>query len=120
MAPELLGDERAGGGKVRGGGGGRGAPGEARIRGELGVVISVQLARLSTQLLPPGLLQLQRCRKPRRAGGVVAATDLRCGGVEWRMRRWSGVGSEQADWIDERRRKAGRGWEGSRREVARV
>jgi len=52
-----------GGGGARGGGGG-GARGEARVGGELYVEVALQLARLPPQLLPPGLLQLQRrCRR---------------------------------------------------------
>ena len=51
-----------GGGGARGGGGG--ARGEARVGGELDVEVALQLARLPPQLLPPGLLQLQRrCRR---------------------------------------------------------
>jgi hypothetical protein len=54
-----------GGGGARGGGGG--ARGEARVGGELHVEVALQLARLPPQLLPPGLLQLQRrCRVRRR------------------------------------------------------
>jgi hypothetical protein len=50
-----------GGGGARGRGGG--ARGEARVGGELDVEIALQLPRLPPQLLPPGLLQLQRGRR---------------------------------------------------------
>lgn len=54
---------RGGGGGGVGGGGG--ARGEARVGGELDVEVTLQLPCLPPQLLPPGLLQLQRRRRRR-------------------------------------------------------